>query len=114
MTGYEQKWQDESFNGQFLITKIDENGYTLDDTDMFDEDTAFQLAYIDEYDTDAGCWTGGYWFDFVKFEPILPETGIVFKAGEGLWFSAPESLDGETITVEFPSPLVKHDADPAE
>ena len=102
-------WKETPFDCQVYITKIDEFGYTCD-TDLYvSEDKLFQVGYVDFYD--EGAWAGGYWYDMINSEDISPESGITFAAGEGLWVSAPESIQGETYTIEFPSPLVKHDAE---
>ena len=107
LTGYENvtRWRDDrgKFSGQVYLTKISDLGYTMDDEEMFGDDT-IQFTYTDTYDKDNGVWKGGYWQDF-NGTKVTADNDWDIPAGQGLWLTAPKSYEGETYILEFPTPL---------
>ena len=92
-----------------MLTKIDENGFSLNDGITHPED-GFQLDWYDEFDGEK--WTGGFWYDAINGSieaPITEADEIVINPGEG-WLADFQQLDEEVVTIEFPSPIAKPDA----
>ena len=92
------------------LTKIDENGFAYNDGITHPED-AFQLTWYDKFVNDE--WIGGFWYDAINgspAEPITLEDEIVINPGEG-WIADFQQLDEEVVTIEFPSPIAKPDAE---
>ena len=83
-------------SGDFNFTYTDPYGWTMNDYDMFGDDTV-SFQWNDTYDGEPGEgeWTGGYWTDFWGNE-ISKENDVEIDAGVGIWFNSPIAGDGET------------------
>ena len=102
--------QGEQIYEYVVLTKMDENGFAYNDGITHPED-GFQLNWYDEFDGEK--WIGGFWYDVINgsYEnPIVEEDGIEILAGEG-WLADFQQLDEEVVTIEFPSPIAKPDAE---
>ena len=109
VTGYEDiTAYAEGWNGP-IVTKIDNRGYTMNDEDLFGEDT-LDLMYI--YD-DPGDGMVGHWFDNIAFDYIenYPEEAkyaIIY--GEGLWVDMPVPQYGEEIKFVYSGEVATDDS----
>ena len=105
ITGYEEAY--EAFEGYVMMTKVDDAGFSRNDGSFENPIQWDYVAYIDE--------TGWqkFWVDSLgSGEPIVPgaEAGEqIVQPGEGLYINNGE--EEVAISVIFPSPIAKHDAE---
>ena len=112
LTGYQEAYKgagEEVFDQYLTMTKMDEFGYSMDNTLLFG-DRAFQLAWFDEIRD--GEWFGGYWVDvFGTGEAVTKENDIEFDFGEGLVVSTPDPMDEEVLQIVSSGAVAADDLD---
>ena len=97
ITGYEnnETFKDNgATDGDFYFTRLDDAGFTMDDTDYF--------AWVDVYED--GEWQGGAWYDYDGNE-VNEDNDYDIAIGEALWFIAPAAGSTELFLLEFPTAL---------
>ena len=102
ITGYEEAYAGSGFDCMLTFTRMDEFGRTMEDPELHGAD-ACMFYFSATWDGENGKWNDPVWYDLDGNE--VTDRTAKLLSGEGVWCNAPESIAGETLTLDFPSPL---------
>ena len=102
VSGYEEAYAGSGFDCMLTFTRMDEFGRTMEDPELHGAD-ACMFYFSATWDGENGKWNDPVWYDLDGNE--VTDRTAKLLSGEGVWCNAPESIAGETLTLDFPSPL---------